>query len=70
MAVLRTRELKTMSEKELRQKLDEMEKEIKSQRAKIAAGGLADNPGKLSEMRKVVARIKTIAKEKKYKSYE
>ena len=40
---------------------------ITSQNAKLAAGGMADNPGKLAEMKKVFARIKTIAKEKNYK---
>ncbi len=65
MAVIRTNDLRTLSEKELDKKLVEMRKEITSQRAKIAAGGTPDNPGKLAEMKKLVARIKTIAKEKK-----
>jgi|TARA_Y100000310_G_C20685603_1_gene818729 large subunit ribosomal protein L29 len=70
MAVIRTNEIRTLSEKELNAKLVEMEKEITGQNAKLAAGGMADNPGKLAEMKKVVARIKTIAKEKKFKINE
>jgi len=66
MVVIRTSELRTLTEKEIRKKLAEMEKEITGQNAKLAAGGMADNPGKLAEMKKVVARIKTIAKEKNY----
>jgi large subunit ribosomal protein L29 len=65
MAVIRTSELRSMTEKELSAKLTEIEKEITSQNAKLAAGGMADNPGKLAEMKKIVARIKTISKEKK-----
>jgi len=66
MVVIRTSELRSLSEKELNSKLAEMDKEITSQNAKLAAGGMADNPGKLAEMKKVVARIKTISKEKNY----
>ena len=66
MAIIRTNDLRVMKEKELKDKLAEFDKEITSQNAKLAAGGIADNPGKLSEMKKIIARIKTIAKEKKY----
>lgn len=66
MVVIRTSELRALTEKELKKKLAEMEKEITGQNAKLAAGGMADNPGKLAEMKKVAARIKTIAKEKNY----
>jgi large subunit ribosomal protein L29 len=70
MAVIRNDELRSLSEKELNEKLTEFGAEIRNQKAKTSAGGLADNPGKLSEMKKVVARIKTIAKEKNYKINE
>lgn len=67
MAVIRIRELRNMSQKDLNEKLADIRKEVMSERAKIATGGLPDNPGKLAEMRKVIARIKTITVEKGYK---
>lgn len=70
MAIIRNSELRALGEKEMNEKLAEISKEITGQSAKLAAGGIADNPGKLSEMKKVIARIKTIAQEKKYKLNE
>ena len=67
MAVIRKNELKEMPEAELREKLNELRQELMSQNAKISSGGLPDNPGKLGEIKRTIARIHTIAGEKGYK---
>jgi large subunit ribosomal protein L29 len=66
-AVVRKNELKELAEAELREKLNELRQELMSQNAKIASGGLPDNPGKLGEIKRTIARIYTIAGEKGYK---
>ena len=66
MAVLRKNEIKEMPEAELRSKMNELKQELMTERAKISSGGLPDNPGKIREIKKSVARIYTIAGEKGY----
>jgi len=66
MAIIRKRDIREMPQKEMVEKLREIRQEVMSERAKISSGGLPDNPGKLAELRKVIARIKTIAGERGY----
>jgi ribosomal protein L29 len=44
-----------------------MRKELLTEYTKLSAGGVAENAGKLSEMKKTIARIKTIGGIKGYK---
>lgn len=67
MPVLRKNEVRDMSGAELKDKINDMQEELMSERAKIASGGLPDNPGKLRELKKSIARIKTMAREKGYR---
>ena len=67
MALLRRNEVREMGKGELKEKLNELEAELMSERAKVASGGLPDNPGKLNQIRKAIARIKTISEEKGYR---
>jgi len=59
MAILRKRELKAMEEKELREKLSELQLELVKARGEAFAG-VPKNPGKIREIRRTIARIKTI----------
>ena len=60
MAILRTGEIRDMSERERAEELEELETELLNAKAVQAAGGAPENPGRISELRKTIARIKTI----------
>ena len=63
MAILRSEEIRDMSNEETDDKIFELRSELLSERSKIAAGGVADNPGRIKEIRRTIARILTIKKE-------
>ena len=64
MAILKTSELRDMGKEELQEKLTDLKKEIIEEKGQIETGGFADNPGRLNEMRKTIARIKTVLNER------
>ena len=59
MALIRAKELKSMSKKDLEKKLEELELELSKERAS-AFVGTSKNPGKIKEIKRTIARIKTI----------
>ncbi|HIJ98590.1 TPA: 50S ribosomal protein L29 [archaeon] len=67
MAIIRKKELKAMPQSELGAKLKELRQELLSTRAKTASTKVADNPGKYKQIKKTIARIKTIASQRRYK---
>lgn len=62
MAIIRKNELVQMDEKTLNEKSRELKKELIKINAQIAMGTIPENPGKIKEIRKTIARIKTIQK--------
>lgn len=60
MAILRKEELREMDDEELEEKLDELKLELSKERAQVEIGGVPENTGKMNELKKTVARIKTI----------
>ncbi len=64
MAILKTSDIRDMDESELREKMRDMKKEIVQERGQIETGGFADNPGRIKEMKKTIARIKTVLNER------
>ncbi|ABR56966.1 50S ribosomal protein L29 [Methanococcus aeolicus] len=65
MAILRASEIREMSASELNDKLVEIKKELMKENSNKATGGAPSNPGKVKELKRTVARIKTIMNEKK-----
>lgn len=65
MAILKTSEIRDMDDSELRERLTDLQKEMVQERGQIEVGGFADNPGRLGEMKKTIARIKTVLNERK-----
>ncbi len=65
MAILRVSEIRTMNETEKLDELDKLKLELIRERAIASAGGAPENPGRIKEIRKTIARIKTIQKEPK-----
>jgi large subunit ribosomal protein L29 len=63
MAILYLEEIRDMTPAEREAELDELETELLNARAVQAAGGAPEDPGRISELRKTVARIKTIQRE-------
>lgn len=60
MAILKAKKIREMGDKERNEKLNELRQQIMKERSKLASTGIPDNPGKLKEMRKTIARIHTI----------
>ena len=63
MAILHTQEIRDMTPAEREAELEDIETELLNAKAVKAAGGAPDNPGRISELRRTVARIKTIQRE-------
>ncbi|MDP2216349.1 MAG: 50S ribosomal protein L29 [Methanolobus sp.] len=65
MAILRLNEIRDMSPQERMDELDKMRDELIRERALSSAGGAPDNPGRIGELRRTIARVKTIKREMK-----
>jgi large subunit ribosomal protein L29 len=63
MAILHTEEIRDMTPAEREAELEEIETELLNAKAVKAAGGAPENPGRISELRRTVARVKTIQRE-------
>jgi len=63
MTIIHTDELRDMTPAERESELEQLRTELLNERSVIAAGGAPDNPGRISELRKAIARIKTIQRE-------
>jgi len=63
MTVLHPEEIRDMTPAERESELEELETELLQDRAVKAAGGAPENPGRIKELRKAIARIKTIQRE-------
>lgn len=66
-AILRVSEVRKMKPEERVEKLNELYAELRKLRAKVASGGALENPGKLRELRRTIARILTIQREEELK---
>ncbi|MFH1445395.1 MAG: 50S ribosomal protein L29 [Nanoarchaeota archaeon] len=64
MVISRSKDLRKMNEKDLDKRLKELNLELSKERANISIGASVVSPGKIHEIRKTIARIKTIKKEK------
>jgi large subunit ribosomal protein L29 len=64
MTKLDAEDLRNKTEDELHQQLQDLQKELVKERGQIEVGGFAENPGEIAEMKKSIARIKTVLNEK------
>ncbi len=65
MAILRMNEIRDMSPEERMDELEKMRDELIRERALSSAGGAPDNPGRIGELSRTIARIKTVQREMK-----
>ena len=63
MAILYPEEIRDMTAAERSAELDDLETELLNARAVQAAGGAPENPGRVGELKRTIARIKTIRQE-------
>jgi len=60
MAILRPDEIRNMPESEIRERLSRLREELASERATMSLGAPPQNPGRIREIRRTIARILTI----------
>lgn len=67
MPFIRLKEIREMTPDEQEEKLRELKTELSRTRAKLKVGGIIDDPTRIRELRKAIARILTIQNESKHK---
>jgi large subunit ribosomal protein L29 len=65
--ILRKREMKQMLPDERSKKLKELAAELTRLRTTVASGGTIENPSRIREIKKTIARILTMENEEKLK---
>jgi len=64
MAILKNKEIRDLGPEDIEARVKELESEYSKMRSQIRSGGAPENSGKIREIRKTIARLKTIYKEK------
>ncbi|NYT04969.1 MAG: 50S ribosomal protein L29 [Methanomicrobiales archaeon] len=59
MAIFRAREVAQQSDVELQEQLAKLQLELIQDKGKVSAGGATENPGRIRELRRTIARIQT-----------
>jgi len=65
MSIFRIEEIRKMSGKERKEELESLMTDLMRERGIIATGGAPENPGRVGELRRTIARIKTVEGEAK-----
>lgn len=65
MAALKIKQIREMKPEELGKKLSELKLELVKEHGNVKMGRPVKNPGKIKELRRAIARMNTIDKEKK-----
>jgi large subunit ribosomal protein L29 len=65
MSIIRVKELRDMSSEERMKRLNELRTDLLRLKTMIKAGGTIENPARIRELRKTIARILTIEHEQK-----
>lgn len=60
---MKAEEIRELAPDELEDTLEELQEELMHERGVAAMGGAPPNPGRISYLRRTIARIKTIRKE-------
>ena len=68
MPILRVKEIRDVPSEERMKKLSELRTELVRLKTMINAGGTVENPSRIRELRKTIARILTIENEQKIES--
>ena len=63
MAILHVEEIRDMTPLEREEELEELETRLLNEQSILAAGGAPENPGEIGELKRTIARVKTIQRE-------
>ncbi len=63
MAILHVDEIRDMTPAEREVELEQLETELLNEKAVLAAGGAPENPGRIGELKRTIARVKTVQRE-------
>ena len=63
MAILHPEEIRDMTPAERSAELEQLETELLNAESIKAAGGMPENPSRIKELRRTIARVKTIQQE-------
>jgi large subunit ribosomal protein L29 len=63
MAILRMKEIRSMSREERKRRLNELRAELAKLRTMVKAGGAVEKPARIREIRRTIARILTVNNE-------
>lgn len=61
MAIFRAQEVRQLSDMELQEQTEKLRIELIQHYGKVSAGGSTENPGRIRELRRTIARMKTEA---------
>jgi len=59
MAIFRAQEVRQLSDTELQEQASKLRLELIQEFGKVSAGGAPENPGRIHELKKTIARIMT-----------
>jgi large subunit ribosomal protein L29 len=59
MAIFRASDVRQLSDVELQEQMDKLKLELIQFNGKVSAGGSTENPGRIRELRRTIARMKT-----------
>ncbi len=63
MPIIRMKDIRTMSSTDRKKKITELRTELVRLKTMVKAGGSLDNPSRIRELRKTIARILTVENE-------
>jgi len=63
MPIMRMKEIQDMSEEERKRRLMELRTELVRMRTMVRAGGAVENPSRIRELKRTIARILTVMNE-------
>ncbi len=65
MAIFKMKEIRDMNEGEIAEDLHKLELDLVRERGLVTAGGAPEKPGRIRDIRRTIARIKTVQTERK-----
>ena len=67
MAIIRSSEIRQLSDVELQEQMEKLKIELIQHYGKVSAGGSTENPGRIRELRRTVARLLTEKNQRRVK---
>lgn len=65
MAIIKKSELKNMKEEQVNSKMIELKKELVKINAQLAIGTMPENPGRVREIKRTIAKLNTVLRSRK-----